>query len=174
MLVVESVRGLNKALMDIIIDFKLTGAGWSECVLEIYGQSCTVTASYLSDALRELISGVNHILSGGNDARFRFDEEPGEYRWILGRVDAGAVSVRILEFPELWGDKPDSEGKVIFDVTCSIRELAHALLSSLNSLLTEIGLDGYKEKWINAEFPLEEYKKLCAHLGVMPANPPCN
>ena len=154
--------------MNITIDYKLTGAGWSECALDVNGQTCTVTASYLSDALGELVRGVNHILSGGNEARFHFDEEPGEYRWIVGRLDAGAVSVRILEFPQLWGDRPDSEGKVVFDVTCPIHELARALLSSLNGLLTEYGLDGYQAKWLEAEFPLEEYKALCAHLGVTP------
>src|SRR5262245_32400870 len=91
---------------DVSMDYRLTGSGWSACTLEMYGQKCVTTASYLSDALRELVEGANHMLSGGHEARFRFDEEPGEYRWILRSVQDGGVSVRILEFPELWAEKP--------------------------------------------------------------------
>jgi len=35
--------------------------------------SCKLTASYLSDALGDLVNAVN----------YSFTEEPGEYRWIL-------------------------------------------------------------------------------------------
>lgn len=149
---------------DIIVDYKLTGTGWSECKLSIHGQTCTVTASYLSDALRELIGGVNHILSGCNETKFSFDEEPGEYRWLLRRLDDGAVSVLILWFPELWGDAPDADGKAIFEATCQIRAFAQTLSTSLDGLLAEHGLEGYKDKWVEADFPLAEFRALCALL----------
>ena len=42
----------------------------SSCSIDIYGQTCVVTASYLSDPLRELVSATNHMLSGGTEARF--------------------------------------------------------------------------------------------------------
>lgn len=155
---------------DVSINYILTGSGWSACTVEIYGQKCVATASYLSDALRELVSGTNHILSGGNEARFRFDEEPGEYRWILRSDQGGGVSVQILEFAELWGEKPDSEGKPILQATCVARHLGEALLVTLNRLLEEHGLDGYEKAWVEAEFPTEEYLKLCARLGAEPSS----
>jgi hypothetical protein len=154
---------------EVSIDYQLTGSGWSECTIDVFGQRCVVTASYLSDALRELVSGVNHILGGGSEARFRFDEEPGEYRWILSRITDQAVAIRILEFAELWGEKADSEGKQLFEATCPIRYVADALLQTLNALLAEHGIEGYRKKWLEAEFPKDDYLKLCAHLGFEPA-----
>lgn len=156
--------------MDIEVTYKLVGTGWSECVLDIYGQTCKVTASYLSDALRQFVEAINHILRGGNEAKFSFDEEPGEYRWILERKEKNALKVRIIEFAELWGGKDDSEGKVIYEVTCPTYEFGKALLVSLNGLLDEYGFAGYKEKWVNAEFPVEQYLELCSLVGISPSN----
>jgi hypothetical protein len=155
--------------VDIEIQYKIVGAGWSECVLDVYGQTCTVTASYLSDALGEFVKAVNHILGGGNEARFSFDEEPGEYRWILKRNEDNALLITIIEFPDLWGDKDDSEGKVIFEATCQAHEFGKALLVSLNGLLDDYGIVGYKEKWVDAEYPVEQYNELCSHVGISPS-----
>lgn len=151
--------------MDIAIEYKLTGTGWSECTLDVYGQQCQVTASYLSDALLELSSGVSHVLGTGTEARFSFDEEPGEYRWILRRLEGDGLSVRILAFDELWGHQPDEEGSLTFDVTCSVREFSQALLNALNQLLDEYGVEGYNDKWHQSEFPYDQYRTLCAQLG---------
>jgi len=156
--------------VDIEIQYKLVGTGWSECVLDVYGQTCTVTASYLSDALGEFVKAVNHILGGGNEAKFSFDEEPGEYRWILKRNENNALFIEIIEFPDLWGNKDDSEGKVIYEVTCPAHEFGKALLVGLNGLLDEYGVVGYKEKWVDAEYPVEQYIELCSHVGIRPSS----
>ena len=140
--------------MDVTIDYRLTGSGWSSCTVHLYGQSCVVTASYLSDALRELVSATNHVLGGGREARFHFDEEPGEYRWILSSTGDRGLLVRILEFPHLWGEKPDSDGKTVLEAICPVRLFGEAVLLSLNRILDEHGLRGYREKWVNADFPL--------------------
>jgi len=154
---------------DVALDYKIVGKGWAECRLDFYGMTFTVTASYLSDALLELISGTNHILAGGSEARFSFDEEPGEFRWIMHRTHDGGLAVKILDFPELWGHKPDEEGAVLMDVTCQIRGFAMALLSTLNVLLLELGVSGYRDKWGNSEFPSTQYRVLCEHLGELPS-----
>jgi len=151
--------------VDITIEYVLTGTGWSACTLDVYGQQCQVTASYLSDALLELISGVSHVLGKGTEARFSFDEEPGEYRWILKRLENDGLSLRILAFDELWGHQPDEEGEQIFDVTCPVRELSLALLNALNQILDEYGVEGYNDKWHQSEFPYDQYSALCELLG---------
>jgi hypothetical protein len=157
-------------LTDVSVDYRLTGSGWSSCTIDIYGQTCVVTASYLSDALRELVSAMNHLLSGGKEARFSFDEEPGEYRWILNSILGGGLALKILAFPQLWGDKPDTEGRIVLDATCQMRVFAEAVMVSLNRLLEEHGLKGYREKWVEAEFPVEDYRILCSNLGSIPAS----
>ena len=156
--------------MDVSLDYKLVGKGWSECTLDIYGQTCTVTASYLSNALKELIWSANYMLKGGSEAKFSFDEEPGEYRWILTRRDEKSFEIKILEFEELWGEKEDSQGDEIYKVTCPIYEFATGLKTTLDSLLDEYGITGYKDKWVEAEFPKLEYTELCSLLGMPPSN----
>lgn len=150
---------------DITIEYSLVGAGWAQCYLDVYGAVCTTTASYLSDALFELVNGTNHMLGGGNEARFSFDDEPGEYRWIFRRTSIGGLGIKILEFDDLWGGKPDEDGAVLADFMCQARDFGAALLVSLNKLLDEIGVAGYRETWSSTEFPIADYKILCAHLG---------
>lgn len=155
--------------INIALDYKLVGIGWAECTLDFYGTKYIVTASYLSDALLELVSGANHVLSGGAEARFSFDEEPGEYRWIFRRTQDGGLAVKILDFPELWGHKPDEKGRVLMDVTCQLGDFARALLLSLNELLEELGVEGYRDKWAESDFPAAQYSALCEHLGELPS-----
>jgi hypothetical protein len=72
--------------LSIEFRYHLTGVGWSECTLIVDDAHVTVTASYLSDALRSLISAVCRVLEGIAEATATFDEEPGEFRWRLFRV----------------------------------------------------------------------------------------
>ena len=125
--------------MYVTVDYRLTGTGWSSCSVELYGQTCALTASYLSDALRELVSATNQMLEGAKEARFRFDEEPGEYRWILSSTVEGALLVKILEFPQLWGEKPDSDGRTVLEATCPVKLFGEAVLLSLNRISMTTG-----------------------------------
>ena len=120
----------------------------------------TVTASYLSDALRSLISAVCRVLEGIAEATAAFDEEPGEFRLRLFRIDDELVRVLILQFEDLWSDKPDSDGKPIFDVQCRLRTFAGAVYDGCKRLLAEHGHAGYKEKWHEHDFPVSEFEEL--------------
>lgn len=120
----------------------------------------TVTASYLSDALRSLISAVCRILNGVSEATASFDEEPGEYRWRIFRIDNDMIRLLILEFSDLWSNKPDSEGKPIFDVKCRLRTFAGAVYDGCQRLLAEHGHNGYRDKWLEHEFPDSDLREL--------------
>ena len=146
--------------MSVEFRYELTGSGWSECTLIVGEVHVSVTASYLSDALRSLLSAVCRILSGANEATASFDEEPGEYRWRFLRVDDERLRIRIFEFDDLWSDRPDSDGQQICDVECRLRTFAGAVLSGCKDLLATHGRDGYKEKWVRHHFPDANYDEL--------------
>jgi hypothetical protein len=146
--------------LSIEFRYHLTGAGWSECTLIVDDAHVTVTASYLSDALRSLISAVCRVLEGTDGATAAFDEEPGEFRWRLFRIDDELVRVMILEFDDLWSDKPDSDGKPIFDVRCRLQTFAGAVYDGCKQLLAEHGHEGYKEQWHEHDFPDSEFEEL--------------
>ena len=92
------------------IDYRLTGSGWAECTIHADGRECEMSASYLSDALGKLVLAGVAVLAGAQSVSVGFDEEPGEYRWAIVMADSGVVRVEILEFQELWGNRPDAEG----------------------------------------------------------------
>lgn len=146
--------------MSIEFRYQLTGKGWAECTLIVNDSHVTVTASYLSNALRSFVSAVCRILDGIPDATSSFDEEPGEYRWRLFRIDDNTIRILIIEFDNLWSDKPDAEGKAIFDVQCSLRAFAGGVYDGCRRLLAEYGRDGYKDKWHEHAFPDTEFAEL--------------
>jgi hypothetical protein len=146
--------------MAISIQYNLTGRGWAECIVEINGQQAHLTASYLSDALADLLDAIAIVVRGANEATALFAEEPGEYRWRLTRVSDEQLCVCILWFKELWKHRPDEEGEVILKTECRLRTFAGAVLSASQSVLSTYGLDGYKENWVKNEFPIRSQIKL--------------
>jgi hypothetical protein len=146
--------------MGVEIRYELTGSGWAECTVRVDGTWVTVTASYLSDALDNLASAIVAVLRGHPRATASFDEEPGEYRWIFEPLPEGQVRIRILEFEELWNDRPDEQGKQIFAAECRLRTLAGAMVSALQNLEQKYGIPGYREKWVSYDFPSHRLTEL--------------
>ena len=145
--------------MGVEINYRLTGPGWAECTLRVDGAQVTVTASYLSDSLDDLASAIAASLRGHPHSTASFKEEPGEFRWIFEPLPEGRVRVRIFQFDDLCG-QPDEEGKQIFQAECRLRTLAGAMVSVLQGLEEKYGVDGYRAKWINHDFPMRRLIEL--------------
>jgi hypothetical protein len=161
--------------MGVVISYQLAGHGWADCTVSINDARVTISASYISHALEDLAAAVVAAMRGHPLAKATFDEEPGEYRWTLEQVVDGEVQVRILEFAQLRGGRPDSEGKVLLSEKCRLRTFAGALLSELQRIDREVGRKGYREKWVLADFPaarMEELEGLLAEGGVEQAVEP--
>lgn len=133
-------------------DYRLIGTGWSEARVADERNHATVTASYLSDALRDLIEAVALITEGSTAARCSFEEEPGEYRWIFDRRD-DIVVLRILAFDDLWNHEPDDAGTPVFQTRQPALRIARTVLSAAQRLLDETGKDAYLEQWVEHPFP---------------------
>ena len=71
-----------------------------------------------------------------------------------------ACLIRILDFPQLWGNRPDEEGKVLFEAECRLRTFAGAVLSESQRLLEKHSPEGYLGMWHQHEFPLEKQETL--------------
>jgi hypothetical protein len=146
--------------MSFTIDYKLTGAGWAECIVEANGQKASLSASYLSDALGELLRAAVNLLEGVRGNTVSFAEEPGEYRWRLIRVDSEQIHVSVLSFDKLWGNEPDEAGNLVFQTVCPVREFAAAVASAAQRILDEYGVDGYREQWVNYDFPTDRLLRI--------------
>jgi hypothetical protein len=132
--------------MTLAIDYRLTGTGWAECSLSDGEASCEITASYISDPLRSLVLAATAVVSGFTRLSFRFDEEPGEYRWNITSPRLNEVELEILSFPELWGDRADAEGRCLFKTRCLPEVFAETVRATAERVLKEHGEAGYRAK----------------------------
>jgi hypothetical protein len=151
--------------MDLSIVYRLTGVGWAECTIADADGTCTVSASYLSDALQNLVLAAGALLSRFSSMTISFDEEPGEYRWVISSPRLNEIEVQILSLDELWGDKPNSEGRLMFRTICTPETFAGAVHAAASSVLAEYGEAGYLEKWSEHPFPMAQFEHLSRMLA---------
>lgn len=147
------------------ISYALVGTGWSTCVVEAGSQRAEVTASYLSNALSNLVLSALSMASGFRTVVFGFDEEPGEYRWVLEVTDNNTVRLRLLEFPELWGHEPNEAGRLLLEVSTTPVAYAKAVQTCASAVLEQYGAAGYAEKWAEGSFPERELALLGAAIA---------
>ena len=77
--------------------FKLRGAGWASACLEADGVTAELTASYLSDALGNLLRALGELIAWEESARCSLAEEPGEFRWLFGVAGPHAALAALLQ-----------------------------------------------------------------------------
>jgi hypothetical protein len=146
--------------LDLTINFEVSGTGWAKCTLHSAESVSTITASYLSDALRRLVLAATAVVSGFSQVTFCFDEEPGEYRWIISSPRINEVTVDIRKFGELWGERPDADGEHIFQTKCLPVTFASAVSKAANTVLASMGESEYAEKWSEHPFPTAQLQEL--------------
>ena len=138
--------------------YELEGKGWSRARLRIGERRAEVTASYLSDALRDLMAATLAIVEGADQASVSWAEEPGEYRWALRRASGNQMELRVKWFDKLLTRR--TEGSLHFDASCDVNAFAAAIGLAARTLLQELGADGYARQWGKHDFPLSELRAL--------------
>ncbi len=113
--------------------------------------------SYLSDALGDLTRAVitAATMPIGSCVQSLFADEPGEHRMVIVR-EADDMIVRI----EQSDGYRSSEGMTVFSARCSYLRLATQVAGQLQQIYNAYGLDGYKAKWIEHDFPLMKMLEL--------------
>jgi len=143
------------------ISYVLHNAGWAMATFSHENEHREMIASYLSDPLAEMTQAAVCLLQGSDSVKFSFDDEPGEHRCIVTRADAD-VQIRVLWFDELWSGLPDERGKQVFLCRCSVPRFCGEVLSCLQRILAEHGIEGYKQRWVNSDFLSERFERLFA------------
>jgi|SRR4051812_21334126 len=87
-----------------------------------------------SMALDALAEAVINLLSGLDRGICAWEEEPGQYRWVLVR-EGEQVQITILWFRDSFSTLPDERGEVVFSALCPLRRFA---VQVKNVLLGEI------------------------------------
>ncbi|MFN7941118.1 MAG: hypothetical protein U0X73_05940 [Thermoanaerobaculia bacterium] len=147
------------------ITYSLVATGWSKCIVESSDAHVELSASYLSDALGNLVLSGIAAASNFHSVEFGFDEEPGEYRWSVSSAENNAVRLRIFEFHELWGNKPTDSGRLLFEAVLTPLAYARAVYACAAAVLEEHGSNAYLEKWVEHPFPAQALELLAAAIS---------
>jgi hypothetical protein len=145
--------------------FALTGVGWAEGRLSDGSQHVRLTASYLTDALGDLLAAVESLLSGAPHAAATWEAEPAQFRWLVDRAGGGVgrdVHVRVVPARST----AYRDGEPIFETVCSLEDLARAVASEADAVLGALGEDGYRARW-RRPFPLDRLRAVQGHLAAV-------
>ncbi|WP_405770833.1 hypothetical protein [Streptomyces sp. NBC_01538] len=104
--------------------------------------------------MADLVASTGELYGQQRSARFFFDGEPQELRWVLRATD-DAIKVTIYEFPDIGvsPDYPDSDGTVIWQSAHPRPAFAHAVWNAADTVLREHGEAGYRAKWAMHPYP---------------------
>jgi hypothetical protein len=146
-------------------DFNLArdAPGWADPVIECGDQRLKMTASYLSDALGDLLDAVLLLATGSVFAECAWTEEPGGWLWTFGRPNESDVEVEVEFQPDVFapvGWQPRGSGESRFHCTATLVELATATAVGARRCLEEFGLDGYAQQWVEHPFPRQQLAAL--------------
>jgi hypothetical protein len=156
-------------------DYKLTGTGWSEGFVAQGDHWLRPTASYLTDALRALVTAVVALLEGKEHVACIWEEEPGEYLWLFDR-DADLVDLRIT-WREHWSAVPSGvdtwfvpvegeKGDQKLRLRASPEAIGRGVLAALDRLVVDPGSAEYRRRW-GKPFPETEHRKLRELVGAL-------
>jgi hypothetical protein len=150
-----TLGSINALAVSAAVEFtyRLTGTGWAEARIADGTSSATITASYLGDALCDLLEAVGVLLEGAEEARCSWEEEPGEYRWIFERTGSD-VGVRVLALSDNFPREPDERGVVVFETRTPLREVARAVVEGAQKALDHYGEEEYLRRWVDHPFPV--------------------
>ncbi|TBN57242.1 hypothetical protein EYE40_07425 [Glaciihabitans arcticus] len=140
-------------------DFEIVGTGWARSSVSDGNSKVELTASYLSDALGDLLAAIRSLLEGGDAARCSWEEEPGEYRWIFTR-EGGEAQLVILVFPDNFPPMRDDEGVEIFRTSEPLTDLAASVGYAAQRVLDEYGEAEYLRRWVEAPFPTSHLRTI--------------
>jgi len=148
--------------------YELEGAGWADAYLSDGTNSATIPASYLCDALRDLVDAIQSLFTT-DSAECVWQEEPGEVKWIVSR-NGDLVQLRVEWWTEVRTHR-DHNGwqlndwqlvldKVMFSGEAKFLDFAKQVDQELQRLLDKWGSDGYLREWIEHPFPVESHQRL--------------
>ena len=153
--------------------FQLREAGWADAWISVGGPEFHFWPGYLTHALGELSHAAVRLLDPaeprlpleGDVPEIRWEGEPQRLRWELHRLEPGLVDVHVFYTRNAYDWDPDlgrlavSE-ELVLRTQVSPAGFGAVVLAQLEQVLRKHGLLGYRECWIDSEFPLSDYLKL--------------
>lgn len=142
--------------MGFSLIYDLEGAGWAMARIQDGEHTVDAAVSYLHDSLRELGEAARALRAGADTARVVFMDEPGETQMLLTQRD-GVLGYELRWYADWnsWGKYPESKFEMILRGTTTVSRFFGEVLKEFEALLAAHGEEGYKERWVQHDFPLD-------------------
>ncbi|MGL4233367.1 MAG: hypothetical protein ACRCWJ_18515 [Casimicrobium sp.] len=102
-----------------------------------------------------------HLHQGANETKAVFMDEPGEHQLVTrGQGESVEVELRYFRDWASWNMYPIDRYELRAKGDIPRAEMIAGVFQALNHVFTNIGVDAYKERWVEHEFPINEYEEL--------------
>jgi hypothetical protein len=137
--------------------YELSGRGWVSGSIKVNNKKFNFIASYLTDSLSDLLKSLITITCCVpypiKESTFIMEEEPERLVWIFEKQNDRDVLITIIKVSGI-------ERSIVFKEQCLLSDFIKAVVKSISKLLEKHGLEGYRENWVNHDFPMKEYQML--------------
>jgi hypothetical protein len=93
-----------------------------------------------------------------NESTFIMEEEPERLVWKFEKPNDQDVLITIIKVSE-------SERSIVFKEQCLLSDFIQVVVNSISKLLKKHGIEGYRDIWVNHDFPLNEYQRLYNYIS---------
>ena len=146
------------------LTYELHEHGWATATLSDNDVSIDMTASYLHDSLRELANAAYQVSRGTTERIVVFMDEPGEHQLTIARLDDDNCTYAVDWYDDWhsWGIKTVGSGYPtrVAEGVVSARRFVQQVHTVMWTLFHTHGTDGYKLRWGERDFPVDEMWRL--------------
>lgn len=144
----ESWTILQQSLTAFTLDLDFAGKGSLNATAASDEISTAMAVSYISDAVCDLVEAAVQLIGPYYSGPIicSWQDEPGEYRWILARDDF-MVDVEIRRFDETHSKHEDKDGERVFKARCSVTRFVAVVDLAVRRLVYRHGAKGYGSAW---------------------------
>jgi len=143
------------------IQYKIENHGWATICVQNGKQKFESSVSYLHDSLNDLAQMAIDLKNGATKAQSLFMDEPGELLIVVTIKNGEALcEARLYRDWASWGIVQDTDFKVVLSGTNTIDAIVTQISDVLSQIHDDIGVEEYRKRWIEHDFPAEKYKLL--------------
>lgn len=143
--------------MDIVMN--LEPHGWLDIfITPTSGERIEIPASFLTDAIRDLVDKLIALRKGADDVEITIQTEPGEYRFWTKKQSASRVQFEVYEMSDNFSSEAVHEGRRLMSEEVTMVRLYKLMYRELKKM-KDLGLDEYKKRW-SGDFPQSGFTQI--------------
>lgn len=145
----------------LYLNYIVQDAGWANLKIGSSEELLEFNISYLHNSLKNLAESAIE-LKDGKEKCVVFMDEPGELWLILKMMENNVIDYELRWYEDWasWNLIGEDKYEVVLTGKTTYPKYVNEVRRNLIEIYEEIGIEKYKEKWIEHEFPLGEYERL--------------